>query len=393
MQIRISRAFSAAVLLLNAWTIIACDDKAPTKVFDEFVDSTAVGSFHSIVIPKPAFSETKTVMVNAGFSPFLYLGQADGKRVSLLFRFFNLPDSLEIDQARVVLIGTRWFGQSGGMISVAVHQVLENWDPSRITSQDLTAGFYDPGLVGEHTFTVSDSDTVSIAFNPDLIEHWATLPDSQNFGILIRPVMATALQQFNAFEAGNSVPKLQLFHSDTNRVNPIEVDAAADVYVAEVLRPPSPGPLYIGNTDEYKTLLRFDLSAIPKDATINRARLFLQVDSLHSFLSTNDGFAFGAETVTSEITELGVPVDSLTATQKIVALSTTLGVVDTSRVLTINMNSQMQQWISGLQTHLGIALVTRRPGRDLYRLALHSAATDSTKAPRLEIEFTVPPKN
>ncbi|MFQ5486718.1 MAG: DNRLRE domain-containing protein, partial [Desulfobacterales bacterium] len=372
-------------------TMQSCTEKTPTMVFDEFTDSTTVGAAKFLVIPKPEFTDTDAVTINTGISPFLYLGQADGKRVSFVIKFSGLPDSLAITKAKLVLKASAFFGTPGGMLTASVHEIKKSWQESDLTAGSMDSDFFDPVSLGNLTFAASDSDTVTISFDAELVRKWVALPDSENFGILVRPDGAFALQQFNSSEALNEQPRLQIFHSDTLRANPSEVVTSEDVFVFEVLNPPADGPLYVGNGFEHKTIIRFDLSEIPKEATINRARLILKIDLANSFLSPTDGFSFGAESLLKDLTDFTLPIRSLIEDTIIAPLSTTLGVVDTSMTLRININNQLQRWSSESQDNRGIILLTRTQGRDLYRLALLTAETDPLNAPRLEIHYTIPP--
>lgn len=369
----------------------SCSEKAPTKVFDELIDSTDVGEVKFLTIPKPEFESTGAVLVNTGSSPYLYLGQADGKRASIAIRFFGIEDSIAFTEARIVFKSSGFLGEPGSMVTATVHEITTIWNQNELKYDDTVSDFFDPTPLGNLTFSASDSDTVSISFDTALVNRWAALPDSQRFGVLIRSESAFAWQRFNSLNSASEQPKLQLFHNDTTRANPIELIASTDVFVFEILSQPVEGPLYVGNGFEHKTILRYDLSGIPKEATINRAKLILKIDSTNSFLNHTDGFALGAENLLEEVTDPAVSADSLVLMNKIFPLSTTLGVIDTSKTLTINMNNQLQAWTAERQENFGIIFITRIPGRDLYRVALFSSKTDSSNAPKLEIQYTLPP--
>ncbi|MFQ5632110.1 MAG: DNRLRE domain-containing protein, partial [bacterium] len=365
--------------------MLSCSEKTPTKVFDELADSTTVGAAKFLIIPKPEFTNTDEVIVNTGASPLLYLGQADGKASSFAMKFLGLPDSTGvITEAKLVLKSRAFFGTPGGILTASVHEIKKNWQERELTSNGISAEFFDPVPLGNLTFAAADSDTVIISFDAELVNRWIALPDSERFGVLVRPDGAFALQLFNSSEALDEQPKIQLFHEDSTIANPLEFFATEDVFVFEVLNEPADGPLYIGNGLEHKSIIRFNLSAIPDEATINRARLIMKIDTTNSFLSPTDGFTFGAERLLEEISNLAASVDSLVTSNSIFPLSTTLGVVDSSRTLTINLNNQIQEWTAGRQDNLGLILMTRTPGRDLYRIALYAATQDTLNAPKLE---------
>ena len=381
------------IVLVLAALSQSCSEKTPTNAFDDLADSTLVGTLKTLNLAKPDTAFSGSIIVSSSSSPFLFLGSEDGKNVSVALRFFNLPESLVVTEAKLVWVAdTIYTGTPTGTVSATVHEIKQDWELAKLRFEDTQNDFFEPAPAGNFDVPVqSVRDTFFVDIDPNLVNKWIGLQDSLRNGILIRPQGAFFVQRFLSLNATTNQPKLQLFHEDTTRTSPIETIASGDASIIEVVTPPASGSYYVGNGVEYKTLLKYDLSEIPKEATINRAQLVVNINSTHSYLSADDPFVIGVEAVLSELTDLDAGVDSLILNSKIRLITNSVAVLPSTSTLTINLNDLVQSWTSGQQANYGMLLETRSTGRDLYRMAIYSGELEPERAPKLEIQYSVPP--
>ncbi len=57
----------------------------------------------------------------------------------------------------------------------------------------------------------------------------------------------------------------------------------------------------------------------------------------------------------------------------------------------LSISSILQFWVTEDFENLGLLLRASTPGLDISRVAFHSLATDSTLAPRIEVDFSTAP--
>ncbi len=364
--------------------LYACIEQTPIDIEND----TSIGKLDSLFISRPVVEATAGKPVNTGSSPLLLLGQADNKRASFLIKFRNFPDSVVAQSAQLRLINTITTGDSIGTIRATVHRVMAAWEETEITF----AGFqnqFDPVPVGETVLAPADSDTVYISIDPDLVTAWID-SSIQNYGLYVTAEGGRFFKQFNSGNSVSGPPVLTITYAPPdNPDTTLTADAVveADAFLFEVLNPPAQGPLYVSDGDDYRSLLKFDLAAIPQNATINQAILTLYVDSLNSFLNSKEGHMIDVYRLTQESLD---PSTAEFDTANTINAAAAV-VVDTTTVLNINITRQVQNWSFGLNENFGLMLVSRRPERELYRTAFYSARMDSSRAPRVRIVFTIPP--
>ncbi len=377
-----------SIFLLAAFGLLlslaSCINDTPVDI----QNSKATGKIDSLVIRHPVLEKTAGKALNTGDSPLLILGQADNKNASVLMKFGKFPDSAVVESAELMLKTFQSLGDTTGTMQASVYRVTQSWDEKELTFESFGDQF-DPTPITTVTLTPSDSDTVVVQLDPDLVTGWI---DStiDNYGIYIRVEEGRFFKQVFSGNSLQNPPRLQLkYHKINQQDTTLTADAQveADVFIFKQLFPLEEGPLYVSDGDDYRTLLKFDLSALPKQATINRAVLKLTVDSTHSFLSKTDGHAIDLFRLTEESTDPNAAkLDSAQAINSVAQVA-----VAATRSLSIDVGSQVQSWSFGTNENFGMLVVSRRASRDLYRTAFFSSKMDSTKAPYLMVYFTVPP--
>ncbi len=371
-----------AILLTGLVFLTACIQQTPIDI----EKANKAGKIDSLVVRPPELELTSGKIVNTGESPLVLLGQADNKRASILVQLNKLPDSSIVESAELHLITFSSLGDTVGEARATVHRVLQPWEESIVTFEQF-ANQYDPQPMSETTIVPADTDTVVFRIDPQLMTSWI---DStvENYGIYIKIDQANFLKQFYSINSVQKQPFLRVRYrkigTDTTLL--AEFTPTADAFIFEETEPLPEGPLYVSDGDDYRTLLKFDLSVIPKFATINRAQLVLTIDSTRSFLSESDGHVFDV----FRLTEVSMdPINAVLDTAN--AVNSTGGVALTStEFLGLDITQQVQNWTFGLNENFGMLLVSRRPERELYRVAFYSTKTDSSKAPYLKIYYTIP---
>lgn len=396
--------FSLFLVLAGAigLAVIGCNNSTPVNLSPDLTDSTVVGTPKFAVLGPPQNSDTRARSVNTGgTSPFLYVGEADGKRVSFLIRFiftnFPQPDSLTIDAAELILRQGKPIGSSNGSFTATAHRVTANWLENEVTFESF-AGAFDAAILGSTTITAADSDTVVIPIDASLVQVWADTSDSSfaNLGIYVQGQGASFLKQLNSRNAETALPRLRIYGTRASgAADTLEALALDDAFLYEVLQPPAEGPLYVGNGFEHRSYLRYDLSSIPSAATINFAQLRLTIDTTRTFITGDEGVVFSLFAVLREaenLENLMEPLETMVADGRIRGVTgSVLVAVDSTRNQQVSLRTLVQDWRQGFVPNNGVLIIASRPNRDLFRVAFSNDANDSTRAPRLEVYYTVPP--
>lgn len=388
--------------VVSGLAAIGCNNSTPVNLNPDLTDSTVVGTPKFSILGPPQLSDTRARIVNTGgTSPFLYVGEADGKRASFLIRFiftnFPQPDSLTVNAAELVLRQGKPIGGGNGSFTATAHRATANWIENQVTSETF-AGAFDAAILGSTTITAADSDTVVIPIDASLVQVWADTSDSSfaNFGIYVQAQGATFLKQVNSRNAETALPRLRIYgNRASGAADTLEAVALDDAFLFEVLQPPTEGPLYVGNGFEHRSYLRYDLTSIPSAATINFAQLRLPIDTTRTFIAGNEGVVFSLFAVLNEsqnLENLMEPLETMVADGRIRGVTgSVLVAVDSTRSLQVSLRTLVQEWRQGFVSNNGILVVASRPNRDLFRVAFANQASDSSRAPRLEIYYTVPP--
>ncbi len=377
-------ALLPSLLLLTVFWV-ACIEQTPIDIENE----KNLARIDSLVIRPPVLEATAGKLQTTGDSPLLHLGQVDNKRASFLIRFENLPDSATVESAEIQLITFQTLGDTVGEIEATVHLPLVSWDESEVTFENF-AGQFDPAPLTRFTLTPADTDTVHIALNKELVQSWID-STRENFGLYVQTASGGFMKQLFSGNSTTSPPVLRLSYIPAGLDSAVTASfsSTADAFLFETITPLEAGPLYVSDGDDYRTLLKFDVSAIPEFATINRAVLTLTVDTTRSFLTENDGHVFDIFRLTAASTDpINAPLDSANAVNSSGGIAVT-----STRQLNLDIGEAVQNWTFGSQENFGMLLVSRRPSRDLYRTAFYSTKMDSTKGPYLTVYFTVPSTN
>ena len=286
-----------------------------------------------------------------------------------------------------------------------MHPVITNWQETRVVWPDLEAGFDPSVLTGKLTVSAVDSAILKSALDIDLVKSWVA--GEANEGIMLVPHNAGFIAEFFTTENGTKWPTLAVTarngnnQVDTTVVGSYGYLAEASLLfngsgIAEMELKRGGDRLTVGNGSGFRSLLRFDLSGIPINATINQAFLTLTVHSEGS--RTRDfGLTLAASPVVSDSSWNPVTLltDSLYSHPKAIALDSLVTFSLTNSTLYPSaipeLTGIVQRWTLNLYPNWGLVLRSAEPGLNPDQMSFYSGETDSTLAPELRVTYTTPP--
>lgn len=319
------------------------------------------------------------------------LPDSAGFESRILLRFgFTLADTISspvvIDSARVRLL----VGVSPESVAFRVHRVTESWNEAEVSWDErafglpwsLPGGAFDPTPLGGGTLA---GDSATFALPESLTQRWLDEPES-NQGIILLidtpGAFARARAGSTAGVTTEDAPRLLLFVTVSDSSSVSDVTATADAYITTYGGQVAAG-LAVGNEPFFRSLLKFDVSAIPARASINLAELRLAprqvvspVDTLLIELRRAVSAFLGGATVFSSTTD---PLDrEPVRADSIVTFSgpTLAGLV--------------RVWQLDPTLNLGLGLQVVPQSGNLGFAVYDSSASAPADLPRLRIIFTPP---
>ncbi len=300
-------------------------------------------------------------------------------------------DTISVLSAKLTLRFISRQGDASGAFGITVHKILSEWNQRSLTWPKANeAGFYETGVVrGSYSSTgTADTQVVSIELDTVMVREWYRSGQT-SYGVLLVPTpTSTIIRGFSAFDYDSSHfwPKLEVIATDANRTGRFrdttvfQSPAGADAYVANA----DPFPIdseriYTQAGIVYRSVLKFDVSRLPRGAIINSAELQLERDGA---LSKVFGFSPDPTPVVHAITRSdSVVFESPFSSGALKGSSPTTFAFDVRR--------QVQLWVNGANHGLLLrqALANEINTLDLF-VFYGSRAADPAKRPRVVIKYT-----
>lgn len=367
----------------------------------ELADSKERGTIQNGVLEtlsvQATFSDT---VANTGNSPLLLLGEYDNVATQVLLKFNNIPDSVTILNAAVVLLANDLVsdGTSKSTFQAFVHEVTRAWEENKVTYDNFNQGFDAQVLATADIEPITEvvvgidstvAEPVRFEFNAqgvDLVRQWADTTRANNFGVLIDAPNSSFIKEFLSRGNLSGQPRLELTTQKEGEIDTVSITVAEDAFIVRKLFEPPAGPLYVDNLFTTATVLEFDLSGLPRETTINDASLVLNVDQENSILQ--------GDITTLRLIRLNKafePPQSFVIDSSFVAIPISL--TRASKEIKVPIRSLMQAWVLEIFENHGFIIQTASPGRDVNRVAFYSSATDAARAPRITVDYTTAPAN
>lgn len=384
-----------SLFISTALLLLSCDDE-PTSLGGNLIPNQDIIDILTINSLDSSFSQTSKYYedsLSLNSSRRVLLGKYNNVESTMLFKFiFFLPDSiitainddkLVVQSSWIEMVPNYIFGESTNQYDFSVHEINSSWSSLTFNKDSLSSLDYDINNLSSDQ-KITDS-IITFNFDKTITEEWLQLAAQENQaannGVYYKHSSATdKILGFPALTAATpaSITRLMVLvevpgeFSDT-----IVAPATSDVHV--VL-----GTLPVGNSENIflqgglaaRANLWIDVSAVPGDAIINKATLFLHYDSTETIIGS-------------------VPSDSIGV---LILKDSTENVINTSfsPILLRKINSVyqgditqfVQGWISETENE-GIQLFLTSEVPTVNKVAIKgSTSLDKSVRPYLEIIYT-----
>lgn len=346
-----------------------------------------------------SFSDT---LVATGRAPLLLLGVFKNIETNILLKFENIPDTVTITNATISIRTRELFGDNRNKSSfmASIHAVREDWQEEKVTDDNFARSFDANAIASAEILSVAGTaldsnltriETVRFPLNSegvDLVKSWVDTT-ADNFGFFLNfDPQSLFIKEFFSKDDPNRqpMPTLDLEVLDGTEKDTIFIPVSADAYLFSSSIEPPAGRLYVDNAFGRQIVVKFDLSGIDSLSTINRADLTLSLDVENSVLG-NDPFVLQMITLDSPFeTPETLSLGTIAVDPQVIPL-----INRGETTITIPITNIIQLWVNNRIDNNGLLIRSGTLGLDVARVAFLSAALDSAKSARLEIDFTTSP--
>ncbi len=348
----------------------------------------------------PTDAETTYASVQPlGNGPVLFVGREGGYEARSLVRF-ALTDTLVARYGASTLTLTLQSAEPRVPVRFRLFRVSQFWNEPVVTWErantdsagdvawDRQGGLFAPLALAEAGPCSLASDTVRIRFSLSPETTTRIFEDrARNYGFLVAledEGFAQRLWRFYSREnAVNLRPQWEVAMVDTGGNDTTKVlFCAADASIVRRVAAEDRDRLLVGSGVTYRSLIRFPLPEdLDSTVTINRATLWVYCDTTRTFLETK---TMQVHLVTGSWNGDSTAVEAS-------ALSQALAVPGTSAI-TFDVSRALSSWVTGATPNNGLMLRFATETSTVSYCPLFGATGPATRAPRLEIQYTKPPR-
>lgn len=326
------------------------------------------------------------------------IGRSGGYTATTALAFYNnvfpIRDTVSVLSATLYLRAKTFFGDSTAPFSFTVHRILRSWTQGLTTWDSVQTGFYDAGTIsGSFAGNVgADTQRIAVTLDTAMVRKWlattTTSTTDDKWGIVLAPTPGTnVVRGFHSFEADSvkDLPTLEIIAANTAQTirDTTTFNLGIDTFVGNYEGLTSrPDLLYLQAGIVYRSNLRFDVSFIPKGATINLAEILLERDPATSVLNRfSGGGAFNVHLMLED-SALGLFESGATAGALKAGTANTYG-ADARRAV--------QSWLRGPNYGLLLRIQGEQEFTSFDLVTFHNAsASNAAVRPKLRIVYAVP---
>jgi hypothetical protein len=305
--------------------------------------------------------------------------------------YFDIMDTVNVLSATLTLHGASFFGDSTSTVGFSIYRTDLSWSSSTFTWDSLQSGLYDAGKIrGSYSGRIGlDTEAVSIKLDTTMAREWlATSTDTtrSKYGMILVPNQTTnVVRGFHTFESDSTsyYPTLRIITLNVAGTvyDTLVYNLGNDTFVGNIDNLNSRSDLfYLQSGVVYRGIIKFDVSFLPKGASIHKAELQIKRDPLTCRLNRFSGdSAIAAHVVTSETDYRGFE-----ATYSAGRLMT-----DSLTRYSIDARRAVQSWLRGPNYGMLLRMGSTHEFSSFDLLTFYNVtAADATVRPRLKIIYT-----
>jgi hypothetical protein len=275
-----------------------------------------------------------------------------------------------------------------GQTSLDIYKVTDTLDLQTATVDSLHTGIFGTVSQGSYTgFMTSDSQEVQISLNTSMVKDWlevAADPNyaNRNYGIALLPnASSTSIKGFAGTQTSiiGLKPKLTIIVTKGTKTDTVStVDAHSTSFIQGTL-PQIAGENTVQAGISFIETMRFDLSHVPKTATINDAMLYLTIDPFNTHLQYKSPAAVDVAYIsdTAGVVTSGYSYLSYSDGGKYIV-----------RMIDTRQPCPFQRWLNG-ETNYGVQIAAKNSFNTLDQYVFYGMdAADPANRPRVVLKYT-----
>jgi hypothetical protein len=388
------------ILLIAAWMLSSCTSDKPLPSGFENLQRTYKGELKVLELT-PTASGGYWEEPAAGGQASLLLGKHGDAQSFALIQLTNYTslDTANVQSAKVYLRQSGRYGTGAGF-TVTAHQVLSTWTEDTVVWSTIKDQYDKSTAIT--SFTVANADTGWLSFDlpAATVNNWMT-NTSSNYGLLLDFSDASFMAEFVSSDASSYMGYASVVYK--TKAGVVDTIATYISYDASLLQNLTATPaktlerdkdrLQINNATGYRSLLRFDVSAIPRNATIHQALLSLYVDKTASDTDSS-GVAIYADAVVNDSTwnPTTIALDTLATYPQAYAYDDVEKVEFSTSTAIAAMSAVVQNWALSSPPNYGMVLYGSA-GLDGQWVSLYSGKDQPAFKPVLKITYSLPPSS
>ncbi|MBN1633829.1 MAG: hypothetical protein JW917_06665 [Ignavibacteria bacterium] len=361
---------------------IPTDDTLGTIVLDSQTDSMQITS------------DNYRKYINTYLSEFNLIGKYQNYESKFFMKFtgdFGSYDSCSVLSADLYLsYNNYYFQDSLGHLSFNVYPLNDTITFSTATADNLPSTIIGTEILGTYSGVPVDSARIGIPFDTSIVRKWIWLASNsgysfKNYGIALVPnSSSTSIKGFlpGIYVADNLKPTIRAIVEKNSDIDTIYIRNSENVSFNTVPESIMMNERFIIHSGiSFRNVLKFDLSKLPFQVTINEAYLELTLDSSSSYIKNSNETRIAFSMITDSAEKKSDGSYYYTAR------------TDTNKnIFYIRFQPIFQKWNLGINPNYGILVnyIYEYNGLDKY-VFYSPDALDASKRPRLRIRYT--PRN
>ena len=390
------KKFSISILILLCSVVLTslitgCEEK-PTELGLNFVPSG--DTLKSEVLD----SRVDTILIT-GSNPRKYINTSSSANLMVglfqsyiskaLLKFISVTpdyDSATVLSASLNLRSNDYFFEDSlGVTAFEIFSLTQSFDFTEIKYDELTSSSIGQTVIGTYSGTPTNLTSVSINLDNQTVQGWLnyaadTNHTTKNYGIVMLP--AGGSNTIKSFYSSNQVdtvrPSLTVIVSKNSNIDTLTLNVSQSVSLNDAPTSILPQDRFILQSGiSFRNIIKYDLTKLPSNVTINMAMIELTLDKANSYITTNSDerllIGMLTDTVENETDGLGYYAykkDSIT--------------------YMTYLNPIFQKWNSGISTNYGLLFANVSEYSNLDRFVFYSHTyADVNRRPRLKIIYTI----